>query len=482
MQRKHCVLEWEENVKYQLNHMLLEIKSSCVSRKNNKRIMRPEDYGWCGNSSKTGEKILATKAIQKAIDAATRQGGGTVLLGNGDYVSGTIQLRSNVTLMIDENARLLGSVNINDYEEHIAKRKTVMDTHMGMNQSLIFAEECENIAICGKGIIDGRGTKENFPGDETVCETPGRPFLMRIIDCKNVSIEDISLKDAACWMQNYLNCENMLLKNIHVENQANYNNDGIDVDGCRNVLIRDCFVSSGDDAMCFKGASQKSTENVLIENCVFLSSCNAIKIGTDTQGDFRNIYIRDCKIGGITDDMRHIKKLGADSGISLEMVDGGTLENIWIQRIVMSHARTPFFIRLDDRGRVKPEDAKPKIGIIRNIVLELINGIDCGPQGSYFLGYVEKCIENILLRNITIYQRVSMKPITHDYDFEEMNKWYPDAQMIKGVGDAPAYGLWVRHGKNIILDRYKVIPKGNERRPQIVAINDTEIMEVQYEE
>ena len=93
---------------------------------------------------------------------------------------------------------------------------------MGMHQSLIFAEGCENVSICGQGQIDGQG--HHFPGEETAHGTPGRPFLMRFLDCRNVHIKDITLKDAACWMQNYLHCENLLIEDIHVENQANYNN------------------------------------------------------------------------------------------------------------------------------------------------------------------------------------------------------------------------------------------------------------------
>ena len=200
----------------------------------------------------------------------------------GDYLTGTIVLASNICLKIAEGARILGSTDLKDYPEHIAKRQTVMDTHMGMHQSLIFAEGCKNICICGGGTIDGQGFRENFPGEETIAGTPGRPFMMRIIDCENVHINGIRLVNPACWTQNYLNCENVLLENLTVESQSNYNNDGIDIDGCRQVVIRNCNVSSGDDALCFKGASQRETANILVEKCTLLSSCNAVKIGTDT--------------------------------------------------------------------------------------------------------------------------------------------------------------------------------------------------------
>ena len=423
-----------DSLRSDLKIMADNLKGQLRGWTGSEKTVSPEEFGYVGCKS-------ATEEIQTAIDYLANLGGGTVRLRNGDYVSGTIELRSNIRLEIAKGSRLLGSTNLQDYPEYIAKRQTVMDTHMGMHQSLIVAENCQNISICGDGIIDGRGGRDNFPGKETVCATPGRPFLIRIIDSNNVHIDGIFLKDAACWMQNYLNCENLLIENIHVENQANYNNDGIDIDGCRNVIVRDCYVSSGDDAMCFKGASQKPSERILVENCEFYSSCNAIKFGTDTQGDFRNVLIKHCKIGGVREEMRRIKVMGADSGISLEMVDGGILENILISDIVLDRARSPLFMRLDDRGRVKTGDPKPNVGAIRNIILENITGSENGPVGSYFLGIPEKKIKNVFIHNIKLYQAASEKPVVQEKDFDEMYGWYPDAQMIKIVGDAPAYGL-----------------------------------------
>ncbi len=124
-------------------------------------VVRPEDYGYNAGGSQ-----IATSAIQAAIDAAAARGGGTVRLSQGDYVSGTLDLRSNIRLEIAKDARLLASLDLKDYPQRIAKRPTVMDSNMGMNQSLLFAEGCTNISLSGEGRIDGRGTKQNFPGAE----------------------------------------------------------------------------------------------------------------------------------------------------------------------------------------------------------------------------------------------------------------------------------------------------------------------------
>ncbi len=411
---------------------------------------------------------LATGAIQAAIDHIHALGGGTVALNQGDYVSGSLVLRSHVRLMIGQGSRLLASTDLKDFPEHICRRVTVQDTHMGMNQALIFAEGCENICLCGPGEIDGRGTQDNFPGGETQHGTPGRPFLIRIVDCKGVHVHDITLRDAACWMENYFNCDSVLLERITVRNQANYNNDGIDVDGCRDVVIRGCDVRSGDDALCFKGASERSTERVLVENCSLYSSCNALKVGTDTQGDFRQVLVRNCRIGGVAEDARGIKHPCSDSGVSLEMVDGGVLEDFLITGVDIQRAWSPLFMRLEDRGRVKPGDPKPGVGTLRRIVIEHVTGCDNGPRGSYLLGVPEKQIEDVILHDIHLAQHPSVKPVTTAKDFDDMRGIYPDAHMIDDVGDAPAYALWARHVKALHLLDYDVQPTSPDPRPALV--------------
>ncbi len=414
----------------------------------------------------------ATEAIQAAIDQAAALGGGTVLI-NITAVTGSLVMKSNVRLMIAEGAKLLASTDLSDFPEHICRRVTVQDTHMGMNQALIFAEGCENICLCGPGEIDGRGTQDNFPGGETQHGTPGRPFLIRMVDCKGVHVHDITLRNAACWMENYFNCDNVLLERLTVRNQANYNNDGIDIDGCRDVVIRDCDVTSGDDALCFKGASERNTERVLVENCKLYSSCNALKVGTDTQGDFRRVFVRNCQIGGVAEDARGIKHPCSDSGISLEMVDGGTLEDFVLTGIDIQRAWSPLFMRLEDRGRVRPGLPKPPVGTLRRIVIEHVTGCDNGPRGSYFLAVPEQPIEDVVLYDVHITQHASVKPITTDADFDDLRGIYPDAHMIDDIGDAPAHALWARHVKNLHLLDYAVQPTGDDPRPALLLPETT---------
>lgn len=463
---KHSVPEWFAPLQQELHQMADTLTASLRGWHGSEDVFRPEDFG-----AQPGEK--ATKAIQAAIDAAAKVGG-TVALSGGDYVSGTLVLSSGVRLMVAPGSRLLASTDLNDYPECVATRLTVQDTNMGMNQSLIFAQGCENICICGGGELDGQGTRDHFPGDETCHGTPGRPFLMRLIDCKGVHVHHITLRNAACWMQNYLNCDEVLLEHVTVRNQANYNNDGIDIDGCRDVVIRDCDVLSGDDACCFKGASQRPTARVLVENCRLYSACNAVKIGTDTQGDFRKILVRNCQIGGVEEDPSGLKHACADSGISLEMVDGGTVEDVVLEHLTIDRAWSPVFLRLEDRGRVKPGDEKPGIGHLRRIAIAHVTGQDNGPRGSYMMGIPERAIEDVLLHDIRLHQHASEKPVLKEDDIDEMRGVYPDAHMIDTLGDAPARGLWARHVHGLSLAGYDIIPDKHDPRPYLVVETDVQ--------
>jgi D-galactarate dehydratase / Altronate hydrolase, C terminus/Glycosyl hydrolases family 28 len=226
---------WVGRLRADLEQMARELTTRLEPWKGPGLMVAPEDFG------RRGGDALATGAIQAAIDAAARHGGGTVRLAHGDYLSGTLDLRSNVRLEVTRGARLLASLDLKDYPPRRASRPTVMDSNMGVTQSLIFAQGCKNISLCGEGVIDGRGTKQNFPGNETVGATPGRPFLIRILDCQGVHVTGLHLRDAACWMQNYLNCEDLLIEHLRVENQANFNNDGLDIVGlgCESNQIDD---------------------------------------------------------------------------------------------------------------------------------------------------------------------------------------------------------------------------------------------------
>ncbi|HTQ35490.1 MAG TPA: glycosyl hydrolase family 28 protein [Steroidobacteraceae bacterium] len=456
---------WATQLESDLERMATRLRARLKPWSGPARVARPEDFGF------TGGQPLATRAIQAAIDSVARQGGGTVVLTRGDYVSGTLDLRSHVRLQIDRDARLLASLNLADYPPRVAQRPTVMDSNMGMNQSLIFAEGCSNIALCGAGTIDGRGSKTNFPGLETIGATPGRPFLIRIIDCAQVHVQGLFMRDSPCWMQNYLHCEDLLIDGIRVQNQANFNNDGCDIDGCRSVIVRHCTINSEDDALCFKGAAERPTQDVLVEDCRLYSTTNGLKLGTDSQSGFRNVLARNLDIGGPPPELPAINRKRSDSGISWEIVDGGVAENLCARDIRIARADSPLFLRLGDRGRVRPEEPKPPPGRLRRIVFANVSGTDNGARGSYFMGLPERHIEDVALREVNLEVGATDQPVPKQQDIAEMRADYPDAHMI--AGPVPAYGLWARHVDGLTLQRVKFTTRDREARPMILADLDT---------
>ncbi len=416
-----------------------------------------------------------TKAIQASIDACAATGGGVVSLARGDYVTGTIVLASGVMLEIAERSRLLGSLDLADYPDHVAQRRTVMDTHMNVRQSLIVAEGVEHVGIRGLGEIDFRCAQENFPGKQTIGATPGRPFGIRVLDSRRILVENITLKNSPCWMQNYLNCEDLILQRVTVINQANHNNDGIDIDGCRRVIVRDCVINAEDDALCFKGASLRPTEDVLIENSSFFSTCNGLKIGTDTQGDFRRIYARNLRLGGIPDDMPTAKGRQASSGITLATVDGGDVEDIVIEKCVIERTQCPIFMRIGSRGRLMPGMPPAGIGSLRRILVQDISGRNNFRQGSFISGIEGGMIQDVLIRRVDLHMEGGGTDAMASSVVAEDEKGYPDAHQFSQSG-LPSFGFFLRHAQRIRFNQVRVTPTVADARPSMqVGSNVAEI-------
>ena len=459
---------WEAPLRTSLEQMATTLTKTLKPWSVPARTFRVADYGAIGDGV-----TLNTAAIQKAIDACTAAGGGVVLVEKGAYLTGTINLKSGVMLEVAQDGKLIGSTNFADYPPRVPVHQTVMDTWMKLTQSLIYAENCDNVGIRGAGLIDGRGSRENFPGKNSIGAMLNRPFLIRMIECRHVVMDGIHLKDAASWMENYLACDDVILQGVQVENLANWNNDAFDIDGCHNVIVRDCHSVSVDDGLCFKGASLRTMENVLVENSDFHTSCNAIKFGTDSQGGFRNVLIRNVKIGGTNIDTLH-KTHQAISGISLQTVDGGTLENILVSNVTMDQADSPFCLRLGDRGRVKPDMAKPPPGALQHVIFEHISGTNNGGRGSVISGIPGATVQDIIFRDIqlTVGGGGTEKDATRDVP--ELIDAYPDA--FSFGKKAPAYGFWIRHAARVTFDGVAITPeKPDARQEFLVGVDTSEI-------
>lgn len=414
--------------------------------------------------AKSDGETLCTEIIQNSIDKISESGGGTVIVPAGTFLSGSLILKSGVTLEIQKGALLLGSTNLDDYlsiQPDFVALRTVQTT-----KQLIFAEGENDIAIVGTGTIDGQGEAFSWKlaGDE-----PGitRPHLIQLINCKNVKIEGISMLNSGGWMQHYLACENLQINGITVYNHCNKNNDGIDIDGCKNTLVTNCVVDSDDDGICLKSTSPTPCIDVIVSNCVVKSHCNALKMGTETTGGFQNITFNNCVISPSIDPDPIYGTLRGQSAISVEMVDGGKLDGVNINNITISETDCPIFIRLGNRGRKHfPDAPEPGIGSLRNVNISNVIATTSSKITSNITGISESYAENISLNNIIITNLSDGSAEEAKMKVKEKDAGYPTAAMFDKV--LPASGFFVRHVKNITFNNVQLFIKGDNVRPAFI--------------
>jgi len=417
-----------------------------------------------------------TAAIQKTIDAAAAAGGGTVVFPPGSYLSGSIYLKSHVTLRLEEGATLLGSPTRADYQKIVF-------------YGLILANGQEDIGICGKGVIDGQGKllaaetmrllaegklKDSEPGNRPYASVSERPVIIQFNRCRDIAVRDVTIRESSCWVQEYRECKNILIENITVRTMAAITNDGIDIDGCSHVVVRGCDVDSEDDGICLKSGSWPC-EDVLVEKCRIRSTCNALKFGTASAKGFKNITCRDLVI--------HDTYL---SGIALEVVDGGSMENVSITNVRMTDVGNPLFIRLGHRNK---EGATGSInGVTISDVSAQIPNRPRGEMNKFPEFWRHQCttlitgsitglpghpVRGVTLRNVTMtYGGIGevAKPnharITELSKIPECETNYPESKMF---GILPAWGLYCRHADGIVMENVSLGVSGKDYRPAIVC-------------
>lgn len=443
---------------YRIVYLLVSLLSVVVIVAS-QNICNVRDFGAVGNGID-----LDTEAIQSAVDHCATDGG-VVLLPAGTYVSGTIFLQSNITLHITEGVVLLGSTDPADYPDTIAGIPSYNDDFFV--QSLIYGENLENIAIIGRGTIDGQGEAFKVTTRERPQRYRNRPFIIRLINSRNILIEDVTMRNSAAWMQHYFGCEDLIIRGIKVFNHANQNNDMIDIDGCKNVVITDVIGDTDDDGITLKSTSGLITENVTIANAVISSHVNAIKMGTESHGGFRNITISNVVIkpSSVRETIYGVHK--GTGGISMMIVDGGILDGVTISNVRIDGPLVPLYIRLGDRGRTyKPGMERPPVGIVRNISISNVSATNIGYYGASITGLPDHPVENVSLSNIQIQYRGGGTKEDAEREVPLMRESYPEGTKY---GRLPAYGLYIRHAKNILLHNVVFTYEGADERPAIVA-------------
>jgi len=421
----------------------------------------------CRFGAKPDGKTLCTQAIQKAIDACAAAGGGTVLLAGGKFLSGTIHLRSHVTIEVAAGATLLGSTNISHYPNNIPSIRSYTDNYV--KQSLIAGENLENVGLVGRGVIDGQG--RSFKMKDRSRPWENRPYLIRLVNCRDVLVEGLRLQHSAMWMQHYLACERVTMRGVRVWNFGNANNDGLDLDGCKDCTVSQCVFESDDDAITLKSTFERPSESITISDCIARSHCNAIKMGTESNGGFKDITIANCVVTSPADAQKTYGHTRGISGISLELVDGGKLERVAIANIAIHGVEVPLFLRLGDRARPFKKDMPPiAVGSFRDVVINNIVATDAGKTGCSITGMTNAPIENVSLSNIQLHFEGGGTRELADKQVEELPKKYPEATMFGGL---PAYGFYCRHVKGLRFSNVQLRTAAADQR-HAMAFDDVE--------
>lgn len=434
------------------------------------------DYNASVFGIKSNGTTLNTTAIQKAIDYIHEQGGGHLNFYVGRYLTGTIELKSDVHIILHEGAILVGSTNIYDYNYDSPYR------------ALVYAKNAENISVTGMGVIDGQGRevaynvldqvhkgilKDELKNDRSANY---RPKAICIRECKKVEIDGIIIKNAAEWVQIYDQCEDLKINNITVDSKAFWNNDGIDIVDCKNVKLTNSFFDASDDAICFKSHdATKMCENVEVRNCVARSSANGIKFGTVTKGGYKNFKIINNKV---YDTFR--------SAITIATPDGGVIENILVDSLRAYNTGNAIYLRIGARWNEGKKGTMSNI-TIQNMYAEIPAGkpdigyeyegpVEDLPRNispASIVGLPGQDITNVTLKNIEIvypggsnpkYAYRGVKPADLD-GIPEMESSYPEFSQFK---ELPAWGFYVRHAKDVKFENVTLTAKEKEYRVAIV--------------
>ena len=421
-----------------------------------------KEYNVLNYGAKGDGTTLNTIAIQNAMDACSKTGG-VIIFPSGKYLTGTIYFKDNVTLYLQNGATILGSINLKDYPENLPTYQFLRKGKI--KRSLFYAEKCENIAIKGEGTIDGQGAFIKKKNGEAASSYGERPHVIWMIQSKKIKIEGIKLQNSALWMQHYIACENLYIHDIEVYNHANKNNDMMDINGCKDVIISDCRGDTDDDGITLKSTHAMPNENITITNCIISSHCNAIKCGTESNAGFKNITISNCIVRPSKDKEPIYGKPAGISGIALEVVDGAEMNGVHISNIVIDGPQVPIFIRLGNRARGYNQNLpKPKVGSIENVTISNITAFNADVTGSSITGIPGHSVKNITLDNIRIFYKGGGTLKDAQRIIPENEADYPDAIMFDRLS---AYGMFIRHAENIILNNVEFYFKNIEKRPAL---------------
>jgi hypothetical protein len=425
---------------------------------------------------------LNTRSIQYAVDFIHDHSGGRLVFEVGRYLTGSIHLKSDVGLELREGAVLLGSLNPFDYDK---------DGHPDQSRfmALLLADGQRNISISGRGMIDGRGREvaagivalvhSGIIRDPLVSDRPNeanRPMLIYFRSCSGVTVKDVTLANAASWVETYDQCSDLTIDSIRVDSKAYWNNDGIDIVDCRQVRVTGCFVDAADDGICLKSHdSAAACMDVLIRDCTIRSSANAIKFGTVSRGGFRHIRIIHNRV---YDTYR--------SALALEAVDGAAIQDVVADSLTAVNTGNALFIRIGARSgsrqssladvsirhfsiRIaagKADSGYPYEGPVQDLPRNISPIVLTGLPGAF--------LQDIRLEDVSVSYPGGGSPFIASRgpadSVPELPAKYPEFSMFR---DLPAWGLYIRHARGVQVKNLRLYCAAKDYRMAIV-LDDVE--------
>ncbi len=415
-----------------------------------------------------------TFMLQHLIDSCHHLGGGTVILNSGIYLSGTLHLKSNITIHIRPAATLKAIPK----KEAFPLLQSTIPSRMDKVpwKAFIRAENQENITITGGGTINGSGDSEAFK--EGISDSPERPYGLLFIGCRNIKIENLRLENSAFWMQRYFNCNGVNLSGLEVYNHANKNNDGIDIDSSEDVIISNCKIDSSDDAIAIKSEGENPARNIIVNNCILATHASAIKLGTGSIGGFENITISNIVIrkSAAKEVIHPLRLENGMTGIDLTAVDGGSMRQIIISNIIMQGLENPIHIRLGNRQSNNIRDqsetttgTERKISIIEDVLISNVQANDMGPYPIVITGHKGYPVRNVTLRDVKVKSAVSgtIEDMHTPINWEP--HWYPFILIYNSR--MPAYGIVTNYTEGLTMENIHFEPAKNEPRPTELHLN-----------
>jgi polygalacturonase len=437
-------------------------------------ILEARDYNSSLFGIKSNGTTLNTTSIQKAIDFINENGGGRLVFYVGRYLTGTIHLKSNVTIQLEEGAIIVGSTNPFDYE------------FKSNWTALIFAHDQMNIGITGKGVIDGQGftvstnlvdlIHKGVVKDPLKYDRPWegrRPMNIYFRGCSNVLISGIVLKDPGSWNQTYDQCKKVTIDRITVDSKSYWNNDGIDIVDCDSVSVTNSYFDAADDGICLKSHSPDFIcQNVYIHNNTIRTSANGIKFGTASYGGFRNITI----VNNLVFDTYR-------SAVTFAAVDGGIVKNIIVDSLRSINTGNVIYLRIGERRAGKK--GKMSNITISNVYAEVpatkpdagynyegpVEDMPRNISPSSIVGMPDAIIENVTLKNIEIHYPGGGRAEFAKVGLDELDKVpemaasYPEFSQFK---ELPAWGFYVRHAKGVTFENVLLVCGKKDYRVPVV--------------